>query len=1070
MVTRSLLVMLCLFLPLLSYCQERNILTNEEVLTIEHGLTSRGIFEIYEASDGFVWFGTTLGLCRYDGVNFQAFDNKIVSRIFEDRNKDLWLLDRNATMQAKESVRFLEVTINRLNISTKEILNLNDNPDELPFLVSDISDINQDNDYNLWFTTHSGKIYKYDGESYELVYDNHNLSAVGGALPLDSKIIIFFENGSLITLDLQSGEKTREIFEEEIDDLFVDKNNRLWILLRQSFNNFNQQQITYYDEHKIFYKDADKPLTKYTLEDSELIKGKKFMAMWFDRVSRDGNVWCSTDTRIKIYDRNGKTVDEFSLPEELFSAKYMSIRLMKNTKGNIFWTRQVDGLHKFQIQKKSIKNILKEGIEDAVSLRGIHKLNENYLLVGNYFHGLIKYDLRDDSFKKIRHPVFPWAKTLVYGITKDEYGRIWTGTEGNMIFQYDESSDTLKPFQELNKISSISDQFQIPFWDTIAKKIWIGTYRNGLYYLDESKGSCFPFEQYNNFGALKEARVNCFHQKGEEIWAGSNKGVFVFSEEKGVIRQYENLLSKNIIDITEDRKGIFWLGTSDGLLKWNPTTNEQKIYTKKERFSDNYIYSVHIDEFGFLWMPSNLGLMYFNPETEEVNTLLPPNGLSEVEFNFSSNFTDENGVLYLGTVNGINILDPKDFINIKKEKIDLVITEYNVTNEEGELANKLEEFKAHHKIDFYPSFKSIQLKFALQDFTVTGMQKFAYKIGGADEDWTFIDENYIRINKLPFGRSELSIKGIGGKGIWSEPIVIPIKVFKPFYLSNPFIVSYVLLLLLGIYSFLKWRLTLLEKRQQKLEHLVEKRTEELSEKNVELEEANRFKDKIYSIIAHDLRGPAFGLQGVGLKLNYLIKTGRFEELQNFGGSVEESISNLNALLDNLLKWANQNMKSIAIKKEPLPLNDLIKHSLVEQKMMYSNKSITIENKTEENILLSADKQTVLTIFRNLIANAIKFTPENGKVTISSEQREKEVIIKIKDTGIGINPDRLPHIFDIKKNQSTLGTNGEVGTGLGLGVSMELALLNMGMLKVDSKEGEGATFYLELPAHCQEIYA
>jgi len=774
--------------------------------------------------------------------------------------------------------------------------------------------------------------------------------------------------------------------------------------------------------------------------------------------------------KVESFDRNGKFMESFVFSDGLRKKDYISVRFLKNTTGNIFWTNEINGLHKFTLRKNFIKNILNGAIGKTVSTRGLLKIDEEHLLVSNYFHGLIKYNLNNASIERISNPKYPKYKNLTYGTAIDEYGRIWLGTGGNHIQEYSPSLNKCEVIYGADTSYNLNVQFQIPFWDSLENRLWIGSIRTGLYYLDENSESCQIFDKYNGFDELKNARVNCFLQKGKEIWIGTSNGIFVFDFDNGVRKQFKELLSKNIIGIAEDEQGLIWLGTSDGLLKWNPITDKQKLYSKKNQFSDNYIYSVHIDEFGYLWLPSNVGLMRFNPETEHVNVLLKSDGLTEVEFNFSSKLVDKDGLLYLGTINGINIINPRDFINEEKEKFKVMVTDYKVAMKEGEMVSQFGDFYKTKEMQFLPDYKSIQVDFALQDYSITGEQKYAYKIGGHYESWIYIDENYIRINKLPFGKFDLIIKGVGGKGVWSDPIHIPLNVLKPFYLKTPFILSCVGLLLLSIYYFVRMRLTVLKKRQLKLEGLVKERTEELSEKNKELEEANQFKDKVYSIIAHDLRGPAFGLQGVGLKLNYLIKTKQFGELQNFGGTVEESIANLNALLDNLLKWANQNMKSININKEPLELNDLINHSLAEQKTNWSSKNLIIENKVCNSASLFADKQTMLTILRNLIANAIKFTPEKGQITISSEIKEDKTIVSVKDNGIGISEERLAHIFDMKRNLSTLGTNGEKGTGLGLGVCKELALLNSAELKVKSSEGKGTTFYIVLPTHSQAILA
>ena len=168
-------------------------------------------------------------------------------------------------------------------------------------------------------------------------------------------------------------------------------------------------------------------------------------------------------------------------------------------------------------------------------------------------------------------------------------------------------------------------------------------------------------------------------------------------------------------------------------------------------------------------------------------------------------------------------------------------------------------------------------------------------------------------------------------------------------------------------------------------------------------------------------------------------------------------------MNNLLSWANQNLKSASLSPENLNLSNLVEESVVEQQLNATKKQIALKKDISPELEVFTDKQALLTITRNILANAIKFTPPRGEVILSARQKNGTVLFDIKDSGVGIPAHRLPNLFDLQKNKSTDGTEGEKGTGLGLTVSKELALLNGGDILVESVEGKGSTFTIKVPA-------
>jgi two-component system, sensor histidine kinase and response regulator len=235
--------------------------------------------------------------------------------------------------------------------------------------------------------------------------------------------------------------------------------------------------------------------------------------------------------------------------------------------------------------------------------------------------------------------------------------------------------------------------------------------------------------------------------------------------------------------------------------------------------------------------------------------------------------------------------------------------------------------------------------------------------------------------------------------------------------------------------------------------------------NLELIEYNNIKDKFISIIAHDLRGP-IGSCNQMLKVIFediKMKTGIDEELVNITGEIEKSMENIYNLLENLLEWAMLQKKELSLSMETSDIREIILEAISNLKSMAENKRIKINNKSRE-IYLLADRRMIVTVIRNLIANAIKFTESEGEVEIETSVKNSKCEISIKDNGIGIEEEKILRLFKINEKVTTLGTREEKGTGLGLVLCKEFIEKNGGTIRVKSKVREGAKFIITLPCN------
>ncbi len=233
--------------------------------------------------------------------------------------------------------------------------------------------------------------------------------------------------------------------------------------------------------------------------------------------------------------------------------------------------------------------------------------------------------------------------------------------------------------------------------------------------------------------------------------------------------------------------------------------------------------------------------------------------------------------------------------------------------------------------------------------------------------------------------------------------------------------------------------------------------------NRKLQEINETKDKLFSIIGHDLKGPLNSLSSfASLLLNHADSLSK-EEIKMLSSDLDKSLKNLYALLENLLEWSRSQTGNIDFVKEEFDLSALIKENEELLKGQVQNKGLTLTNKAATNAVIQSHRHSINTVVRNLLSNAIKFTPTGGTITVSTELVGRDWRVTVSDTGVGMSATVMQKLFKIGTKHSTLGTAQEKGTGLGLILCKEFVEKNGGKIGVTSEVGSGSTFYFTLPA-------
>ena len=233
-----------------------------------------------------------------------------------------------------------------------------------------------------------------------------------------------------------------------------------------------------------------------------------------------------------------------------------------------------------------------------------------------------------------------------------------------------------------------------------------------------------------------------------------------------------------------------------------------------------------------------------------------------------------------------------------------------------------------------------------------------------------------------------------------------------------------------------------------------------------LEETILLKDKIFSIVSHDLRSPIASLNTVLPMLDpSSMDHDTYAQLKN---DLTKQVQNLNYVLDNLLIWSRSQMKGIvSVNKQLLNLNKQASYSVELLTGLAQQKQIEVTNRIDPSLYLVADSQHIDIIIRNILLNAVKFTTENGQINLYSEQTQDAILLHIQDSGVGMNPDQINRLFQLKTHFTTPGTQKEKGTGLGLLICAEYAAVNQWQIQVNSQIGQGSIFTIIFPNQSNE---
>ena len=1068
-------------------------------ISTENGLSNNSITCIFKDSQGFIWIGTTDGLNRYDGYSFVIFkhnpsdsnsiSDNFISTIVEDFSGNLWIGTQGG------GLNIYNPYIEEINSFYHDPENSNSIPSNFIFhhnsMLLDKKNI-------LWIGTNNGLCTyslddnlfirkpliskKKDPDEFKdirvLFEDNEDIIWIG----TNSGLIKYFKNTGNIKIYRHNKNNPKSISNNIITSISKDESrNELWVGTEDGLNILDKKNETF--ERCFSKKDNTNTISDNSI--TSIIKDES------------GNFWIGTKSG-GLNMCNASKMEFLHWKFDPTKTEGLSdnyIDYLHYDKEGLLWIGAVNkGINILDIKEKKFTLIRQDPLNpNSLSyntIRAIYEDSKGNIWIGTYGGGLNKYyNNRFIHFKHQPENSNSISHNIVSAFYEDNSGNLWIGTWGGGLNKMNIETGTItRKFVDI-------PEFVNDILEDKHNRIWIGC-NSGLYLYDQKNKNIMRFDsQHDVKRKLTAESINkIIEDHSGNLWVGTWDGlneIILKSNtlELDTIIHYPrspsdiNGLSDNrIVTLYEDNNNNLWIGTyAGGLNKLVYTGGDDSITAQFTYYSDidglpgNTIFGILEDENGNLWLSTNNGLSKFNPLNETSYNFDVDDGLQGNQFYWRACMKSKSGDMYFGGINGLNIFHP-DNIEFTHSFPKVVITDLLLFNKSVEVGERDEGRQILEKSIIYTDKIKLTRKdyafsfeFAAITYKSQNKIKYAYQLENFDNKWinTDAEKRYATYSHLRPGDYTFKVKSTNKNGFWNDGFTrIEIKVLPVWWETIWAFFVYTLILLLLLYYF---RSQILARARFKHDIQLERIEREKSE------EYNDMKLRFFTNISHEFKTPLTLILG---PLNKLMSVSKQDnKLRGQLELIYHGSRRLLRLVSQLMEFRKAETGNLELK---LGKNDII---TVAKKIAFYFKTKSIQNKIRYSLktpVKSAfvwyDENVVETIIYNLLSNAFKFTPENGKIQFSvkfldesgkdvipNQKDERYLVIKVSDTGIGISKERIDTLF---KRFYQIGKTEEQkrGTGIGLALCKDLVDLHNGEISVESEHGSGTIFFVKLPIH------
>jgi signal transduction histidine kinase/ligand-binding sensor domain-containing protein/DNA-binding response OmpR family regulator len=1057
-----------------------------ESLAMEDGFSSSKANVILQDKKGFIWIGTWNGLNRYDGYQSEIFrpnyhdsttlSNREVVDLIEDHNGNIWVGTSSG--------------LNCLNPETLEI--------EQYEFENRIISLYEDKNHFIWVGTWNGGLYRLDPQTgqkdhflvNEIISDIHEDTHNNLWVATYYGLINFDRNNGSFIRYLPSASKN-SISHSTVTNIAESSNGDLWIgtwgggLNKLSVHpNKDSLRFTHYMAKSVEGSLTDNVVYRLYFDQFDNL----WIGTWNDGLSLlEPEQQNQKPGEAIFHTHKSDLSDPFSLSGNNITALHVD-------RSGILWVGSS------KIDRANIKNTgviryktnrIIDGINIESAVRAFDEQDDK-LWVGTY-PGLKLYEKNNERFRFVKnidnisysHNGYDYTATSIMSIANTNQG-LWVGTEdaGLILFTGDPNDyGSHNNFYYLNystspaipgeKITNIVQSRKNP------DVLWCGTMQSGFFKLTYNNGKA-EVETYP-VGKSKEAysdyNIRDIHEDSEGyVWIGTQNGLNRFDPETKTFQKYFysahdiTSLNDNVINVIhESENGDLWIGTNAGLNKKQQRLDHNgsveilfKGFPKVEHIGNEIILSILEDDSTQLWLGFFKGVAQFNAEKETIVKEYFTNEFQNVNIHRGASLKTTNGIFIFGGTFGFLSFKPESLFKTSMPP-EVSLTDIHIFNESIGMKNGKKRYGLKKSVPYTSSLNLshndnvVSFAFSALNFKNPKKNTYAYYLEGFDKQWNNVGTRNTAIyTSIPHGDYTFWVKAANSDGVWSEETaLLKLTITPPWWKTWWAYIIYIILFFGLLYFFKEYSIIdVKEKSRIKLENLHSEERQRL----------NELKAQFFTDITHELRTPLTLILGPAKEL---------ATEKNLTETATKQVSLIQRNAHKLMRLVNQLMEFRKIEKEKMDvyiqqcnLSQLIEGIYESFKQMAESRNI--EFKTlypHEEIVAYIDPNKFEKIIYNLVLNAFKYSDDNSQISIkaaleSNDSGNEMLVVEIEDTGIGISEEHQQKIFERffqvhhKRTQNT--------GGIGLYISKSLTEQHGGTITVDSELGKGSCFRVCIP--------
>ncbi|MBN2013203.1 hypothetical protein JW960_27990 [candidate division KSB1 bacterium] len=1071
-------------------------------LSLKEGLSQSSVNCIVQDANGFLWFGTYSGLNRYDGYSIKHYktdlengyhlSSNLIRGLIVDHENVMWVGTMNGGLA-------------RYDDAQDKFVIYKHHPND-PHSLSDdnVLAIFEDSRHNLWIGTQYGSLNRFDRDTQQFIHygisqDNPNglgqdhILSIGedslGNIWIGTEYGLYRYNEQTNQFHryLANIHNTSALLSDLIYVIYRDHSGTMWFGTANGLHRYDA-------EHDRFIREL-------TLANSTL----DIRAIHEDRF---GDFWIGTSlSGLFKFDRKTKSYMQYkSDPADIYSLSSSLVSSIYEDKSGVLWIgTDMGGVNKYNYNNRRFplnnnQPDLKSGVDNS-HISCIAVDHKGIVWCGTRGGGFFKFDPNDPDEKFHYYVHIPdnpssLCYDFVNTIAEDTHGYLWIGTtQGLSRFDKDGDKSFRNYFTDFRQEKAISNNVIWSLYQDRRGNLWVGTYNEGLNLYDENTDTFIHYrhDPQNSASISDDVIWSMLEDSRGIFWIGTERGgLNRFDRESGTFISYIHsskdsfsVSDNKILVIFEDSNGTIWIGTDRGLDKCisdyrNPDSMKFVNYNEKDGLPHNSVQGILEDDHGYLWISTKNGISKFNPRTESFENFNENDGLQDREFSVHAATRLMNGKMLFGGINGFNIFNP-DSVRNNTVPPQVVITDFKLSNSSVPINNDTHAIlkKSIWETDtLMLSYKNnvISFEFAALHYVAPQDNQYKYMLEGFEKNWNYTDatKRFVTYTNLRPGGYIFRVKASNNDNVWSkQDAKIYLIITPPFWMRWWFRVLAFLLMVGSLSFWYHQKIKRIDERRKELEHQVKERTAEIVKKNEALEkqkseiqknarklmaandkllELDQFKESMTGMIVHDLKNMLNSIIGLSETAN----SGRELEVIN---QYSKQMLNLVMNILDVQKFEDTEVK-LALSDESVYL--LIQKALGEVNLLIAQKHLKIVNWIKIDCFAHIDEDLIKRVLVNLLTNAIKYSPMNGKITIDCTSDREFIRLAIIDEGPGIPEDKHEMIFQ-KYSQVAARKVGSIhSTGLGLAFCKMAVEAHQGRIGVVSKPDAGSTFWFTMP--------